>query len=234
MDTVKRQAAFEHIPEDAFAVPAKRPCRYRCPHEDGSCGACRRAVLDTRRAQLIALYSPAAGSGKSEVSSVLEREFGFQVVKFAGPLKDMVRGLLRGMGQFDSPTIERMIEGDLKEQVVPGFATVTPRHLMQTLGTDWGREAVDQNLWVKVAISRAEMLLRAGMSVVIDDLRFPNELEAIRAIGGRSWRIHRPDPSRQTGSTRYEGLLEGNVFSQYVENDSSLAELHEQVRGLVG
>jgi hypothetical protein len=127
-----------------------------------------------------------AGSGKSEVAGVLMNEFGFVRVKFADPLKNMLRTMLRGMGHIDED-VERMIEGDLKEAMIPELG-VTPRHLMITLGTEWGRNQVREDLWIRLWKAAAEMEGR----VVADDVRFPNEVDAIRAAGGQVWRVHRP------------------------------------------
>jgi hypothetical protein len=80
-------------------------------------------------ARLIALTGY-AGSGKSTLADILACEHGFTVVKFAGPLKAMLRAL--GLD-------EREIEGDLKEQPCQLLAGHTPRRAMQTLGTEWGR-----------------------------------------------------------------------------------------------
>nr|WP_250808757.1 hypothetical protein [Neorhizobium tomejilense] len=179
--------------------------------------------MDTK-GKLIALYSDAAGSGKSEVAKVLMAE-GYQSVKFAGPLKDMARGLLRSMG-FDDGVVERMIEGDLKEAVIPGFRTVTPRQIMQTLGTDWGREAIDQDLWTKVAASKIEKLRGQGVNVVVDDLRFPNEFDLVEELGGFTVKIVRPNPSRETGGA-YEGKLKNHQFDATVHNDTTLQALRD-------
>ena len=181
--------------------------------------------------RLIGLYSSRAQSGKSEVSKTLA-DLGWWNVKFAAPLKDMVRGLLDSMG-FDDETCERMVEGDLKEQVVPGFKTVTPRHLMQTLGTDWGREAVDAGLWTKVAMMKTSRLKSLACNVVIDDLRYPNEYDAIKKAGGLLVRINRPDaPIPINASPRYEGLLDNHDFDVVIENTGTLEQLRERARQL--
>lgn len=179
-----------------------------------------------KRPLIIGLYSSQAGSGKSEVAAVLCRHR-YELVKFAAPLKAMARALLVSMG-FTHRHAERMVEGDLKEEVVPGFDTVTPRHLMQTLGTDWGREAISNDLWTKVAISKAASITAEGGRVVIDDMRFPNEFEAIREVGGVTVRIDRPDPSR-AGLSRYEGQLDGHEFDVVIQNDGTLADLKARV-----
>ena len=175
------------------------------------------------KAPLIALYSPRAQSGKSTVADILAGTYGYRCVKFAGPLKDMVRGLLKSMELRDD-TVERMVEGDLKESVVPGFRTVTPRHLMQTLGTDWGREAVDADLWTKVAMHKADVLRDMGLPVVIDDMRFPNEFKAVTEAGGVTVKIIR-DESPVVGASRYEGLLDKHPFTWTIRNNGSMAEL---------
>ncbi|QXV74650.1 deoxynucleotide monophosphate kinase protein [Rhizobium phage RHEph21] len=178
------------------------------------------------KGKLVALYSDAAGSGKSEVAKVLMSQ-GYVNVKFAGPLKDMARGLLGSMG-FDPEMVERQIEGDLKEQVIPGFMTVTPRQIMQTLGTDWGREAIDQDLWTKVARAKIEKLRDQGINVVVDDLRFPNEYDLIRGLGGFAVNVIRPDPTREAGGA-YEGKLRGYQWHHKLYNTGSLYDLRGKV-----
>lgn len=61
---------------------------------------------------------------------------------------------------------------------------------MQTLGTEWGRECIAPDVWTRLTLAGAS--LREGRSVVIDDVRFPNEVVAIRALGGIVVRIERP------------------------------------------
>lgn len=178
------------------------------------------------KGKLVALYSEAAGSGKSEVAKVLIAQ-GYVNVKFAGPLKDMARGLLKSMG-FEAEMVERMIEGDLKETVIPGFKTVTPRQIMQTLGTDWGREAIDQDLWTNVARAKIEKLRDKGVNVVVDDLRFPNEYDLVRGLGGFAVKVVRPDPSREAGGA-YEGKLRGRDWHHVIFNTSSLFDLKGKV-----
>lgn len=87
---------------------------------------------------------------------------------------------------------------------------LSPRKMLQTLGTEWGRN-VDRSLWIDYGKRTAMKLLRgnhtynktyglveeAGASggpsiVVITDGRFRNEVIAIRALGGEAWRVHAP------------------------------------------
>ena len=118
------------------------------------------------------------GAGKDTAAETLTAR-GYGNVKFAGALKDMIRTLLAYQG-LDADMIERMVEGDLKEVPTEYLAGRTPRHAMQTLGTEWGRDLIDSDFWVKSAIRRAEGVGHA----VVTDVRFPNEMAAIHDAGG--------------------------------------------------
>ena len=127
------------------------------------------------------------GSGKDTAAEGLVAQ-GFTHVKLADALKAMLRKLLACQGA-DAEMIRRMIDGDLKEAPTPLLEGRTPRHAMQTLGTEWGRDRIGRDLWANAALARCENL---PGDVVISDVRFPNEAEAIRAVmGGRIWRIVR-------------------------------------------
>ncbi len=127
------------------------------------------------------------GSGKSEVARHLVERHGFVLMKFAGPLKQMLRALLREAG-CDEVRIDRMIDGDLKEVPCEALCGQTPRWAMQSLGTEWGRGCIGTHLWVGAAMSR---IMASRQPVVVDDCRFLNEARAIRAAGGVVWRIDR-------------------------------------------
>lgn len=115
-----------------------------------------------------------AGAGKSAAAQVLI-DAGWTRVKFADPIKDMMRAI----GLKD-----RHIEGDLKEVPCDMLQGRTPRYAMQTLGTEWGRQIIGGKLWIAIAESRIKLALAAGMSVVVDDVRFENEAQIIRDLGG--------------------------------------------------
>lgn len=129
-----------------------------------------------------------AGSGKSTIARNM---FAFSPKKFARPLKAMMRALLLEQG-VDDDTIRRMIEGDLKERPSPFLNMQTPRHAMQTLGTDWGRALICENLWADAALRD----LHPAISYVFDDVRFDNEADAIRKAGGKIVRLHRSGVER--------------------------------------
>jgi hypothetical protein len=168
-------------------------------------------------APLIGLYSPAPASGKSTLASALWRH-GFQTLKFASPLKRMTAALLREAGHAE-PEIEAMLDGALKSAPIPLLGNRTPRHLMQTLGTEWGRTHITPTIWVDLLLARASALRASDVPVVIDDMRFPNEAAAIRAAGGLLIRINRPTATRPNGHAS-EGALDAWPFDLTITNDA--------------
>jgi hypothetical protein len=120
---------------------------------------------------IIGLGGP-KGSGKSFAADWLVANRGYTRVKFATALKNM----LRVLGLTDEH-----IEGALKEVPCDLLNGRTPRHAMQTLGYEWGRNCIDDALWVDTWRRRVEAI---DGPVVVDDVRFPNEVEMVRRMGG--------------------------------------------------
>jgi len=138
----------------------------------------------------------------------------------------MLRVFLKSNG-YSEAMIDRMIEGDLKESTLPAL-NVSPRSLMQTLGTEWGRDIVKDSLWVDILRRRAWQYMRAGLHVVVDDMRFENEYQAIRSIGGQVWKITRPEAALPTGHSS-DGNLNHFEFDRVIVNDGSVDDLRQAV-----
>lgn len=170
--------------------------------------------------QIIALTGKAR-SGKDTAASILRNymqahtdsvdEFNECYVlgleAFAAPIKSMVAMLLDffGLGSVMNPEqLVPYIDGDKKEQVIEAVGA-SPRKLMQTLGTDWGRNMIDPNLWLNSMTARLkgydEMQNHgyAGAVVVITDCRFDNEADCVHANGGIVVQIVRDEVPDQVG-----------------------------------
>jgi energy-coupling factor transporter ATP-binding protein EcfA2 len=156
----------------------------------------------------------AMGSGKSTAANLLE-SIGYVKIRFAGPLKDMVAALgLTG----------DHIEGQLKEEPCDLLCGRSPRYAMQTLGTEWGRKLIGEDLWVNSWRSRA----KEATLVVAEDCRFPNEARAIRDLGGSIWRIVRAptQPLSQAANHASESdqsLIEPDLT---IANDGEIKDLY--------
>jgi len=160
-----------------------------------------------------------AGSGKSSVARVLERDYGYKVLKFADPMKDMLRAL--GLGN-------RELEGDRKESPCALLGGRTPRWAMQSLGTEWGRNLMGESFWVDVWRRRVEALVAEWpeAKLVVDDCRFPNELEAARGLKFSAVRVRRE--SHSVSAHVSESALDG-VWMPDVVNDGTVESLVEKI-----
>ena len=119
-------------------------------------------------------------SGKSTViADHLVKNYGFKVVSHADPIKNM----LRVIGLTDDH-----ISGSLKDVPCGLLCGRTPRWAMQSLGGDWGRDLIHPDLWVNLWSIKSS---GAG-NVVADGVRFSNEVEAIKKMGGITIKIRRP------------------------------------------
>ncbi|MBR0867323.1 hypothetical protein ACVIWV_005754 [Bradyrhizobium diazoefficiens] len=129
------------------------------------------------------------GSGKTTVARHLIERHGFVRGRFAGALKDMLRAYLR-YRHCDEATIERMIEGDLKEQPSPWLGGKSPRHAMEGLGGLWGRDHMGSDFWIGTETDK--LYIETPHRVVFEDVRHANEGEAIDRMGGWVVEIVRP------------------------------------------
>jgi hypothetical protein len=125
----------------------------------------------------------AAGSGKDAAADYLVAQHAWRKVSFAQPLKD---GLCAMFGW--SP--DEMNDREWKERMLPDIGK-SPRQLMQTIGTEWGREMVRPDLWLILARDRITNHINCGADVVVSDVRFDNEAEMIRGMGGTIVHISR-------------------------------------------
>lgn len=186
--------------------------------------------MDTEKLpSLIALYSPAQQSGKTTVAKYMVEKYDYIRLSFASPLKAMMTTLLEASGYSDSEADE-YVYGSRKEDVIPIFGR-TSREMMQTLGTEWGRNAVSPDIWMKVTERKMVELLDAGKRVIIDDMRFHNEFEMVCRHGGHTIKVFRRTVD-QIPVHSSEGALTHQQFDSILTNGGTIENLLEKVAGL--
>ncbi|WP_028165476.1 deoxynucleotide monophosphate kinase [Bradyrhizobium elkanii] len=179
------------------------------------------------------------GSGKSTVANYLVERHGFVRGRIAGALKEMLRAYLRYRG-CEPSTIERMIDGDLKELPSEWLNGKTPRHAMEGLGGPWGRDWMSPDLWI--ATETDKLWIDQPERVVFEDVRHRNEAEAIDRMQGRVIEIIRPGlvpkdhPTERTQVeiSPHEYLINevGRLTQTYRQVDELLARLFARPNGL--
>lgn len=99
---------------------------------------------------------------------------------------------------------------------ISGRKTVSARHVLQTLGTEFGRK-IDQNIWVNIALKRADDILvdslNKNQAVVISDGRFRNEVLAVKRAGGVV--IHIVNPKEVTTEDKHQSEAEQDSIPEF-------------------
>lgn len=175
---------------------------------------------------LIGLYSSSMQSGKSTVAlEFTEALFGVKMA-FAEPFYNAVIDVAAPFIGSRDETLAWLQDSRKDKQPVP-MLDVTLRWMLQTIGTQWGRELIHPEVWTMLAEKKAQAALRS-YSVIFDDMRFPNEFDMIKRNGGKCIRIIRPGPAR--GDTAIaEGLLDNHEFDFTIYNQGTLDDLKKNV-----
>jgi hypothetical protein len=131
------------------------------------------------------------GSGKDTLADILVTKYGYTKLSFAGVLKDIVAILF----DWDRDLVEGSTPESRKwrETIDPWWAeklnmpNLTPRLILQLIGTDVFRNHFHSNIWVTCV----ERKLKKYPKVVITDCRFPNEIQVLRDNGAKIIKIFR-------------------------------------------
>lgn len=162
-------------------------------------------------------------SGKDTAAKVLTSSFGFTRLAFGDPLKAMLAAFLY-IHDYTDEMVYDALEGDLKESPCPPFGGRSPRYAMQTLGTEWGRNLMKDSFWTDALKHCAQ----GNERVVVTDVRFPNEVDAIREMGGSIFKVVRPG-LKSTDSHVSEAFINDLVADHTFINDGTLADLQTSV-----
>jgi hypothetical protein len=121
--------------------------------------------------------------------------------------------------------------GEGKFAVDP-FWKETPRRILQLAGTECMRQGYDQDIWARTLERRA--VTDPDTSVVIGDVRFPNEVDAVHRLGGIVVRVDREVPGTAEDFHLSEiALADYRGWDRIVRNDGSLDALSAKVRDVI-
>ena len=185
---------------------------------------------------IIGLTGP-AGCGKDTVAELLATHARFTALAFADALRSEVcRGfgvdlsLLTRRDLKEQPTdalaLERCSDNSFIGVMLKHFfcahgehaaqslvAPRSPRQIMQWWGTEYRRHTCREDYWTRTLKARVHIQQQGQLwrqaRHVISDVRFPNEAEAIRSMGGVIWQVKRPDLALDT---RHSSETDGSVF----------------------
>jgi hypothetical protein len=199
------------------------------------------------------------GSGKDTVADYLVNLHHFRRESFANTLKDAVSAVFG----WDRTMLEGRTKQarEWREQQDNWWTNrlgivITPRWVLQNWGTEVCRNGFHDDIWIA---SLENKLRNSTDDVVISDCRFPNEIQAIKAAGGRVVRVVRgPEPEwydaavsvnrgpngnstwalsgrklEQLGVHASETAWVGTQFDVVLDNNGTLDDLYQQGKQLV-
>lgn len=190
-----------------------------------------------------------AGSGKSKVSEFLKKKYVFTQLSFADSLKEAVGAIfcwpvemLQGKTEESRKWREEVDEWWANRL---GISNLTPRWVLQQWGTEVGRYAFHNDIWIA---SLERKLNSSNANIIIDDCRFKNEFESIRKNNGILIRVNRGEKPEwyETALNKESQMKElyPNVhisewgwatekFDYTIENNGSLIELEDNVNEIL-
>lgn len=176
----------------------------------------------------VVLFTGYAGVGKDTAAQPLIEE-GWTRMAFADPLKEAVYRL--------NPVVWVSVRSysHLQPIIDTHGWDWAKRHtdvrtLLQSMGTEVGRELFGPDFWVELLFTQAD---RQGIEkLVITDGRFANEVEAVRDLGGRVIHIARPGVGPVNDHVSDAGV-NALPFDLLLSNDGTIEELHTKVRKAV-
>lgn len=132
-----------------------------------------------------------AQSGKDTAASFLT-EFGFRRLAFADALRDSVYALnpivnvaTIGNVEVGYNRVQNIVDSIGWDRAKVDYPEI--RALLQRMGTDVAREHYGVNFWVDRVLEQID----PWNDYVITDVRFSNEVDAVKSVGGRVVRIYR-------------------------------------------
>ena len=153
------------------------------------------------------------GSGKDTAVEYLIKRYGGAHMSFAGPLYNIMH----------------------YAQTVCGFKQVKDRKFLQYIGTDWAR-AQEDDVWVRIMRENTPQTGNAFLS----DVRFPNELQALKDDGWTCVRLIRDlqDDRKDGGSHTHPSEIAldsvpDKVWDYTIYNNGSLEEFFVKLDNMV-
>ena len=186
------------------------------------------------------------GSGKGTVADILV-ERNYKKISFADKLKDGVAevfGWNRAMLEGDTDDSRKWREQPDNFWSNETGKEITPRLVLQLFGTDCMRDGFDNGIWVSLV--KKKLLENPQTDFVIPDVRFENEINMIKEVGGEVWVVVRGQTPKWLEQYQRENITppESIHSSEYrwvkakkdfvINNNSTVDNLRDQVSSRLG
>lgn len=157
-------------------------------------------------------------SGKTSLANFIKEEYPDTILlAFADSLKEMI-----------------LNAGLCDEESLWGKKTDFSRLMLQKIGTEIIRKQVDDNFWVKKMIDKILSIPKDKL-IIVHDVRFRNEADAIRLFYGKLYRIIRPELNQEKEENKHLSETEQDLIPVDYEimNDKTIFELKIKAREIL-
>jgi len=176
-------------------------------------------------------FSGYARSGKDTAAQVLVNK-GWKRASFADGIRNALFKLNPSvMIEVEKSDFENVLVNHSLQTVVNSLGWERAKHnleirqLLQRFGTEVGREMFGTDFWVEHLLNN----LPDGSKIVIPDVRFPNEVKAIKQLGGQVFRIRRKEVEALNDHASEHSLYDSD-FEHVLENTGNLMDFQYNVR----
>lgn len=169
-------------------------------------------------------------SGKDTAADHLVSKHGFVKIGMSDPLHEAMATLNPIISTTGDGGETRTYNEATKKFGYNGAKAEYPeyRRLLQVFGTELARNLFGEDVWVEQARSTIEHLMGLGLDVVVTGIRYPNEAEMIRSLGGRAWWIVRPTDEPESHHAS-ENSVDSGDFDIALLNFATLKDFGETV-----
>lgn len=165
-------------------------------------------ISNNKMTQLKIAFGCQARVGKDTVCEYLQQKYGGKILRFAAPLYDILHFA----------------------QDQCGFPRSKDVKFLQWIGTEWAREQ-NPNVWIDCLLRK----VNDTDNVYVPDLRFQNELAALRQNGFKCVRIVRNDRpiDRSANHSSEQELVDFNDWDAVIVNDGSIEDLYQKIDSML-
>lgn len=172
------------------------------------------------------------GSGKGTAADYLHQQYQFEKVSFADRLKDGVSAMFgwpRDLLEGDTPESREWretpdpfwTEESKNFPIGKKYGDITPRLVLQLVGTECMRNGLHEDIWTLLVKQQCDQFREKGVSVVIPDTRFSNEIDLIKRLGGEIWWVRRGDLPEWWDTAIYTNQKMKEGYSPWYKNSRS-------------
>ena len=167
--------------------------------------------------------------GKDTIADIIVSKYDYRKIHFANPLKEGCRHIF-GL-------TEKQLYGNEKD-VVDKYWRITPRKLLQFVGTDLFRNQLGKVIpYMKnsVWVQRLEKTFidNPDTNYVVADIRFQNEVDMLKKHGAFIIKLHRPNIKNDDEHFSETGIDDIKGFDLLILNDTTINELYNKINNIM-